>query len=346
MTTIYDIAKQAGVSHNTVARVLNGAQYIRPTYRKRAEKIRKIADDLGYRPNTSARAIGEGKFRAITLLLSTDRSRSSLSQGMLYGIQSAAAKNALSVNLSIVEDGQLEDENFVPKALGEWHSDGILINYHKTPPARLQNLLDKYQLPAVWLNYETEHDSVRPDDYRASRDATQELIDAGHRRIEYVCYIYRKENTHHSELARRDGYAAAMIDARLKPVCIDRYRDVNPDYSHSLDRWTLRMKSADRPTAILAYSHTELTLLVTAAKAAGLDVPRDLSFVTFGEHPIFSAINIDTWVTPDEAVGRRGLEMLMTKIAQPDAALTCALLPFTRKRGESFAPVRDVSSCL
>ena len=73
-----------------MSRVLNGTQYNRPTYRKRAEKIRQIAEELGHRPNLSTRAFNSGKFRAVTLLLSSIQNSSNVLQAMIYGITEAA----------------------------------------------------------------------------------------------------------------------------------------------------------------------------------------------------------------------------------------------------------------
>ena len=71
--TIYEIAKQAGVSSSTVARVLRGdVKETQERSLKNADRIRKIADELGYRPNRLARAFSRGKTYGIGLLYTDD----------------------------------------------------------------------------------------------------------------------------------------------------------------------------------------------------------------------------------------------------------------------------------
>jgi len=344
LATITDIAKAAGVSHMTVSRVLNGAEYQRPTFAKRARKIRRLAQEMGYRPNASARAVRSGRFEAITLLMSADPGNSELPKKMFYGIEAAASEADLAVNLNIVPDDQLTDDAFVPKALREWHSDGLLINYHKRPPESLQALIDGYAIPSIFLNLDADHDSVRPDDRGAGRAATEHLLALGHRRITYVGYSYKKHDWHYSEIERRDGYADAMIDAGLKPVCIDRYHAAMGGPGPYLDVWTEALASTDRPTAIVCYGpDVDVSVVHHAAERAGLRVPRDLSIVTFAGSPAFNALGIDTWLVPEHEVGYVGLQLLQERIRRPDKTLPAKKLPFTLEPGESVAPPRNAS---
>ncbi len=344
MATIDDIATKAGVSKMTVSRVLNGASYQRPTFARRAERIRRIADQLGYRPNAYAKVVSTGRFNAITLLLSEDFTRSPLPPRMLYGIQAAAAEAGLTVNLHLVTDQQLDDEQFVPPSLKEWHSDGILINYQKSLHRRLPELIERYRVPAVWLNIDADHDCVRPDDFAAGRDATRRLLDLGHRRVWHVNYSLRKNTGHYSEIERRDGYIQAMTDAGLEPVMIDRYHPTLGDYYHSHDTWVSVLGRHDRPTAIVCYGSVGLSILQHVVPRVGLRVPDDLSLVTFGSASVFDALPIDTWVSPDDQVGRVAFEMLQQKIAHPDQALCRQTIPFTFAPGESVAgPPQNVS---
>ncbi len=344
MATITDIAKAAGVSHMTVSRVLNGADYQRPKYAARAKKIRRLAAELGYRPNASARAIRQGSFGTVTLMMSADPGRSELPKKMFYGIQAAASQADLGVNLNIIPDDQFDDDKFTPKALRELHSDGLLINYHKSLPTHLQDLIDRYAIPSVFLNLDADHDSVRPDDHAAGRAATEHLLALGHRRVWYVGYSYGHDNFHYSELERRDGYAAAMIDAGLKPVCIDRYHGSLGENHRETAAWERAMGRSDRPTAVVCYgSDVDASCIHLAAARVGLGVPRDLSLVSFHGSPAVNDIGLDTWLVPEHEVGRVGVEMLLQKIERPGQPLPARKLSFTHAPGESVAPPRDVS---
>ncbi|MEM1213149.1 MAG: LacI family DNA-binding transcriptional regulator [Planctomycetota bacterium] len=321
MVTLNDIAKAARVSTNTVSRALQAdVAYRRPTFQKRAEHIRHLAEQMGYRPNASARAIRQGSFNALTLLMSTDPSRSELPKGMFYGIQAAASGHGLAVHLNIVDDAQLESESFVPDALRQWHSDGLLVNYHKDPPERLYELIQKYEVPAVWLNLDADSDCVRPDDFAVGQAAARQMIDLGHRRVWYVGYSYKRDDFHYSEIDRRDGYIAAMRDAGLQPRAVDIYDRELGGLEWRLERWREVFDTPDAPTAVIAYGAIGLTVVLDAAARRGVRVPDDLSISTFSGSPIFHAGPVSTWLVPDYEVGRRGVEMLIRKITHPNEA--------------------------
>lgn len=340
------LAKRLGISQRTVSNAFLPHAVISPRTRQR---VVAAAQRLGYRPNTSARAIRQGCFNAVTLLMSTDPYRSELPKFMLYGIQSAARAADVAVNLNIVPDDELGEQRFIPKALREWHSDGLLINYHKSLPTHLQQLIDRYRIPSVFLNLDADHDSVCPDDRAAGRAATEQLLALGHRRIWYVGYSYRHDQFHYSELERRDGYSDAMIDAGLQPTCIDAYHgELGSTDSRMptlgitdprINAWPAVLISQLRPTAVICYGHeVDVSVVHHAAARAGMIVPRDLSIVTFGGSPAFDALGIDTWLVPEYDVGFVGLQMLQERIRQPDQPLPVRKLPFTLKPGESVAP--------
>lgn len=334
--TITAIADRVGVSHSTVSRVLNGADYRRPAYREQARRIRRVAEQMGYRPNSSARAMQSRRFHAVSLLMSADESRSELPKKMFYGLQAAARAADLTVNLNIVPDHRLTDARFVPKALRELHSDGLLINYHKHPPEDLQRLIDACRVPTVFLNLDAQHDCVRPDDHAAGRDATRRLIELGHRRIAYVGYSFKRHNFHYSEIDRRDGYASAMRDAGLTPWLIDAtHAELRPERPSA---WDALFASPERPTAVVCYGQTGLTTVHHAAARQRLRVPDDLSLITFSGSPVFNALPIETWLTPEHDVGRVGLETLCHKIDQPLRTFDARLLPFNRYDGQSVGP--------
>ncbi|MEO0965235.1 MAG: LacI family DNA-binding transcriptional regulator [Planctomycetota bacterium] len=352
MTTIYDIAAHVGVSHGTVSRVLNGADYRRPTFRKRAETIRRVAAEMGYRPNTSAQAVRRGTFQAITLLMSNERSRSLVTDDMLFGLQSAARRHGLSVQLATVSHDRLNDEDYLPHALGQWHSDGMLVNFQRHPPARLGELLERYRVPAVWMNADVPHDVVRPDDRAAAREATEHLLSLGHKKIWFVQYSRSPDTTHYSELHRQDGYEQAMHAAGLRPTTIDRHHPTLgyfPAQSGLTDtevrneRWAQALSAPDRPTALVLYGGSTNTVFPVAAAMAGLRVPRDLSLVTFVQSNVFAGFDYTAWKVPVEDVGARAVDALVRKIAAPAEAIDPICLPFSLSQGQTVAPPADVS---
>ena len=88
MVTLKTIAEKAGVSVHAVSRVLNGQnKENRPSAIARAEKIRTIARELGYRPNAAAQAMKQGAFKSIMLLMSHDVHTAFLSNTTMVSMQ-------------------------------------------------------------------------------------------------------------------------------------------------------------------------------------------------------------------------------------------------------------------
>lgn len=330
--SIYAIAEQAGVSHATVARVLGGRGiYRRPADARRAERIRHLAEELGYRPNAAARATASGRFGVIALLLSTVGERSNLPEPLLAGIHDALAERGLHLTVARLPDEKLIDTGFVPRILQETAADGLLIDYTHGVPDPLVELIGRHRLPAVWLNTKREDDAVYPDDTGLGRLATEHLLRLGHRRIGYLRHrmAHRPQTpTHYSLADRLDGYKAAMRDAGLEPMV----RMPHPDRDLQ-NRWQLLdawLRGPERPTALLTYRSADAQTALFAAHGAGIRVPEDLSVMTLGTlvpHWVGDRWWISTAVADEASLGREAVAMLERKIGEPDAAERSVAIP-------------------
>ncbi|RMD80610.1 MAG: LacI family transcriptional regulator, partial [Lentisphaerae bacterium] len=144
---INDIAKEAGVSHQTVSRIMNGRAHLhRPATVK---KVLQAAKKLGYRVNAAAQAIRLGKTNSLALLHDWQPGRSSLPYSLLEGIEGALEQHDLLLTLNRYTDEQMSNPAFVPKILREVRSDGLLINFHTSPPSAMEELLEAYRIPSI-----------------------------------------------------------------------------------------------------------------------------------------------------------------------------------------------------
>src|SRR6185295_16580276 len=182
--TIKEIAERSGLSVPTVSQVLNnkGHRYRSET----CKRVLKAVRELGYRPNSSARAIRMGRFNCVALLLSTERHKSFLPNELLRGIHDGVAEHDYHMSLTVLPDDKLTSQGFVPKILRQWMADGLLINYHVDVPQRMIELIHEHGIPSVWINTKQKSDCAFPDDLGASREATEKLLALGHRRIFYA----------------------------------------------------------------------------------------------------------------------------------------------------------------
>jgi LacI family transcriptional regulator len=348
MDKLSQIAEAAGVSTNTVLRVLRGQnKEVWPSAMRRAEQIRQLALDLGYLPNSSARAMRRGRFDCVSLLLSTDIGRSYLPADLLTEIQIALDVSGIRLNVMRLPDEALTNETSVNAMLRDWSSDGLLINYSDHVPTEMIHLLQRFRIPSVWINRKQPSDCVYYDDFGGAAEATRHLQRLGHRRIAYLDFITHEPEsiTHYSRIDRYAGFCAAMREAGLDPDRFHRERFVGLPADARLEATRQLMTFADAPTAIIAYDAGERVLY--AAALAGLRVPEDVSLLTFvprsseisrGEQYIGRALAVMR--IPTEHAGREAVRLLREKIDCPDTDLSPVVIPLKLSAGDTLAPAK------
>ncbi len=333
--TMYQIARECGLSAPTVSQILNdkGHRYRQTT----RQLVIETAERLGYRPNSSARAIATGRFGAVGLMVST-QTDTSITTRAVRGVQQALRPFNMHLNLAEIPTlDDAESEGHVPKLLRELSVDGLLITGSQTSPPRLIELLSKYNLPSIWINMKLDADAVYPDDFGAGRMGTEHLLAAGHRRIAYVTIT---AGPHYSCADRMEGYVASMRHAGLSP------RTIVPEQTESLAELRQQARrlfsQPDRPTAVFTYAIEEALCLQYTAVEMGLKVPGDLSVLTIEDHPVTElGVTMDTLLIPNDRVGSEAVSMLMAKIENPRTELDSRPIPFTLHKGQTVGPVKS-----
>ena len=319
--TLKDIAADLGVSYVTVSNALRGTGRLGDDTRQR---VLEAAKRLGYRPNAAARAVLTGRFQCVALVMSPDIRLSGTSQHMIRAMCRELDRHQFHLATSVLEDATLSDPGFMPRILSHLMCDGLLINYTTDFPAAMEPLIQRHQLPSVWLNSRHDADCVYPDDFAAGLMATQRLLQLGHERIAYVDWSHGHDgiaHEHYSVRDRADGYIRAMRDAGRSPLIVREAAHVQ-----SVDRpgRALDMlRSPDRPTAVLTYGDRNAYPIVLAAAQLSLRIPDDLSIITFAAHDNVNATGVwlNTVVIAEGEIGEAGVRMLMKKLKHPEQPL-------------------------
>ena len=299
------------------------------------KRILQVASELGYRPNTSARAMVTGKFGSVALLLSSYANRSFLSIHMLDGIEDELASRELQLTVSKLPDEKLTNEGFVPKILRELMSDGLLINYIDNIPQRMLDMIKDHDIPSVWINSKQDYNCVHPDEFGAGQRATEHLLKLGHRRIALVNYSF---SNHYSMSDRARGYESAMRQAGLSPQIFSASKPIKRADRPALAKQML--ETPDRPTAVVAGSVSSVNPFLWAMRDLELEVPRDLSIVTFYVsmwNDNDAAVDVATIITPFYEVGRVATRMLTKKIADPHRPLPTKAIESNLIEGQTCA---------
>ncbi|MEM1210920.1 MAG: LacI family DNA-binding transcriptional regulator [Planctomycetota bacterium] len=313
MVTVYDIAKAADVSYSTATRVLNGkADYVRPTFIKRAERIRKIALEMGYRPNAAARATSSGRFNAVGVVV---RREDKLGFGphpsYIRGINQVLDETGNNLVMAPV-DPQAVTNDEAPRILQESMVDALIIGNDDALGEQADATLSSLHIPSVWINTKREYNAVYPDDFGGAQVMVRHLLALGHRRI---AFFGSADSGHYSSNDRAAGYATAMRDAGLTPyplVWANQPRE-------RLAMTEAAMATEDRPTAWLAIDGGHEPVLIAATKQ-GLSVPEDMSLLLIGHGQPMNSIYIDTYEIPCYWVGYYSAEMTLKRISDPENA--------------------------
>ena len=320
--TIKDVAERAGVSLKTVSRVINHEPAVR---QDTLARVLKAIDELNYQPDISARSLRGARSFAIGVVYDNPNP--------YYII--AVQNGALSVCRERGYGLQIHPCDSTAPRLAENLCDLVvrsrLAGLVLAPPmservALLRNLT-QHAIPFVRIlsaarDPNDGYPCVFVDDRDAAYDITEHLIQLGHTRIGFLW----GGKQHRSSPERYRGYEDALRDYG---IALDRKLVVEGDYSFDDGFRGARKLLAlgNRPTAIFGSNDEIAAGVLAAARAAGMDVPYDLSIAGFEDSP-FSK---QSW--PALTTARQDTEV----IAQHAARL---LLAQVGKQGDS-APVRN-----
>jgi len=312
--TIEQIAKKAGVSAGTVSRILNGrTKANRPAIAKRAAKIRKIASDLGYRPNLAARTMLSGRFGQFAFVTCGDLGFDWFAPTLLHGIHEASEAIDARLVINELSGSQLADDDQLPRLFSEQAVDGMLINLDAKLTDTHIEVFDSQPVPAVLLNLKRKTRSVYPDDREGGRHAARHLIGVGRKNIGFMMLEPLAFSPHYSCVDRRDGVLDVLKDAGLGG---DRMLFGHADYERAkgngialVDAFLDQHKDLD---AVVCYSMMEAVVLFVAATLRGIKVPDDLHPVVFHHQAAHAetGVPMDTMVIPFKQVGLQAVQML------------------------------------
>ncbi len=335
MGVVDDIAKQVGVSKWTVLRALESdREYCHGPAKKRVAEIRRIADELNYRPNAAAAAVAKGRFDALGLLIPYTRSGIHLPFRLVRGIMERANDHHMHITLDQVPTEQLTDSTYMPTILKKLAVDGLLLNFIGTEDDTMVKLINSLKIPSIWINNRRDTDSAFPDDRHGGVLATRHMRKFGHERIAYINVTRHK---HYSTQERRQGYEEAMRADGLEPNVLLFPSDSTAD--ELIADFAQVLQSDKRPTAFIAYSLEVAVTAMMAASKLGIHIPSDLSILCFGTRVgQIGSTRITTIVPMIGKTGAAAVDMLLKKIKNPTVMLPSERIQYEEPEGDSCAP--------
>lgn len=286
--TSQDVADLAEVSRTTVSFVLNNVNRfsIRP---ETAEKVRLAAQQLGYYPNASAKALASNQTQNIGLIFTRSpeyiASDSFLPQ-ILSGMLDVVKQHSLSLLVEWVEPGQ-QLETYLQLTRAH-HIDGIILMTPRTDDKGIK-ALEEADIPVVVMGYipdSTLH-SVDVNNLEAAREAVEHLISLGHRQI--AC-ITNAALPFTSAVQRLYGYRRALESAGI-PFDPDLVREGDFEAKSGYKQMKSLLDSDKKFSAVFVASDAVALGAYKAIWEAGLAIPDDISIVGFDNLPLSSFIS-------------------------------------------------------
>jgi DNA-binding LacI/PurR family transcriptional regulator len=206
--SILDVAAAAGVSYQTVSRVINGHPSVRPITR---EHVLTAIEELGFRPNRAARVLRGSSARSVTVL--TPNTSLYGYQAALQGIEEAARAAGFTVGVRVVDSPVPAEVAATVKRAIEPGGSVIVIAHDRTGSMALEAVPPEIPMTAMIETPAVDPGPKRPwlwlDDRRAAGDATRYLLSLGHRTVHYLAIPSSSQTSQ-----RQAGWRAALEEAR------------------------------------------------------------------------------------------------------------------------------------
>ena len=306
--SIYDVARESGVSVFTVSSVVNNKSYVSKKLRTRVEAaIRK----LNYVPNLVARSLANRRTHTIGVIV-PDIANPFFPM-VVRGAEDAAQKHGYNLLLCNSDDSLEKEEQAIELLLSK-RVDGILLTKAAgdfRPP--LRQMIKDVGIPFVLVmrTYpKLTQDAVITDDYEGAYNAVRHLAQTGRKRIGLISGPLKVSNAK----ARWQGFRDAL---RAEGLPFDEKLVIEGDYRIDSGFRAGHALLSQRPDGIYAANHLMTVGLLKAAEEMGLSCPEDFGLVSFDDYPWLGVFRpkLTTVELPKHQLGAEAAELLIERIS-------------------------------
>ena len=312
--TIKHVAADAGVSLQTVSRVINNEANVRPEMKRR---VQASIDKLGYVPSIAAQRMSGSRSYIILALNDRDRTiedwtareGSDWVDQMLMGGMLKCAELGYRMIFELVDTHDDNVQRELKATIAALQPDGVVLTPPHSDNPLILDLLAKQNIPFARIGSRDEAGGIAltmADKIMATK-ATRYLIDKGHRRIGFIA-----GSPEYAVSARREaGWRETMENAGLSTDGLREQGDFSFESGHRAAGVLLR--KSGRPSAIIA-SNDQMALATNAvAHEIGLKVPGDVSIISFDNTPVTRFIQppLTAIDQPIAATVSRAVELLI-----------------------------------
>ncbi|MFM9878318.1 MAG: LacI family DNA-binding transcriptional regulator [Rhodoglobus sp.] len=345
--TIADVADRAGVSLATASRALSNYGRVSATT---VERVRKAADDLGYRPNELARAMRVGTTRTIGLVIIADFTNAFFDRATKAIVDAARSRGYQVLITNTDED--IDVERQAVRTLVDKRVDGLVVvpsladDHSHLTPKQLRHR------PVVLIDRRIDDldvTSVTTDDREGTRMAVLDALALGHERLGFLISAVGVSGFTPTEPDRMISTVRERVDGFRQAtesgsIPLERqtwlYCEDEPTASESAVR---AMLDSPNPPTIIATSNNDMALAVLkVAGTRGLRIGADLSLITVDDSQWAAAMvpGITVVGRPVEELGAIAVNRLVDEIEAPGHEPESIVLPTTLIQRGSVADLR------
>ncbi|MDA3960937.1 MAG: LacI family DNA-binding transcriptional regulator [Planctomycetota bacterium] len=328
--TLAEIAHAAGVSVPTVARILAGGnKETWPSAAKRAEKVRTIARELGYRPDHSARSLASRRSDCVALAFGAEEP---LVAGLYAPVFQHAIAELAQRGYDLLPVRIIGSEDQWSRKLIDNRVAGILVM--QPVPEALADLVEHYDIPSVLINIHHERLSAPQllfDDAAGMDQAVGHLHEFGHRHLVYLNSVSDDPDQGHYHLAaRRDAFMASCQRFGITGV-VD-----SGTVGDLLERLDPQVKG------VICRTDDQAVNLIHSCHQRGIGVGTDLSIIGFNDEAMAQQVypRLTSVRVPIRQMAHRAIDLLLTAVESdtlPKAGVE--YLPETLQARASTGPV-------
>jgi LacI family transcriptional regulator len=311
MTTMAQIAKEAGVSTTTVSHVLNGTRRVN---QETVKRVHAAIDRTGYLPSPIARALAGARTRSIGLAISGITNPYFAS--VMGAIESEVAKGNSTLLLADTHDEAHKELQMVQELVMR-RVDGLLLAPSPNAQKFALPFLRSQSIPVVLFDrfLPVDFDQVGTENAEPSAQLVEHLIELGHKRIGFVAGLEGLSTT----TERVKGYRDALSRNGLP---IDNELIVYGESLHEPARAAVHrlLGIENAPTALVASNNSMTIGVLHALRERGMKVPQDIALVAFDDFEWSDLFQprLTVIAQPSNLIGEEAVRLLLTRIEDPD----------------------------
>jgi LacI family transcriptional regulator len=325
-TTIYDIAKELNITAATVSRALNNNPKISQSTR---QLVLETANRMNYKQNRLALALRSGKSNNVGVIV--PRINTNFFASVIRGIEEALHPQGYQVIICQThEDENREIENI--NTLLNAQVDGILMSISNLPKENnhyIERVIQK-NIPLIFFDRKKEMEnvsSVTIDDYQASYQTTQHLIEQGCERIAF----FSGDRSLEIYEDRYRGYEKALLDNNIA-INEDYIITIKSNVTEGRDAVEKLLALENPPNAIFSTSDFAALGAIQKLKERGIKIPEDFCVFGFGNEPFtkFMELSISSVDQSPLEMGKMTAQVFLDKINNVDnnkTGKTVVLMP-------------------